>query len=70
MLLGWEGVWLCSHLNARLEVGRLLFSVEIGRCVWAFLYLRSHNCSVTKEARFGVGFSEPENWPWQFTAGK
>lgn len=35
-----------------------------------FLYLRSHNCSVTKEARFGVGFNKPEDRPQQFTACK
>lgn len=61
-MLGWDGVWPCLHLNARLDVDTdSFFSVKIGERV-QLLCPRSHICSVSKEATFRVRFKEPENW--------
>lgn len=48
--LGREGIWLCFHLNARLEVGtdhHFYWNLEV--CMGS-LYLRWSVCSVTKDA--------------------
>lgn len=50
-----------------LQWARAFFCSDWEVCVGS---LRSHICSVTKEARFGVGFNKPENRPQQLTAWK
>lgn len=67
VVVGTEGVWLCSYLNAGFELGRLPFLLKLGGMCGLFMFKVTYLFGY-QESYIWDEIYEPENGPLQFTA--